>query len=309
MRDPDGGVRAHSQGDIDAPDTLAVKVTKPGTWSVEIARSGDRPLQDVGLRFEHLPTMLSPNAATLLAPPSKKPGLIGYWPLDEGEGTTAADTSQEPAYNGTVRDAAWAEGKLGTCLQFNGHEGQVLVPAEYSYHNLKQFSLSAWVKLAGLPVQGNGHTIVNKGPEAPVQHFWWWIGYPPSHPLILEVGSQDHRWGASFGTGRLEWAPDRWYHVAAVFQCDGRKSTVAHYRDGRLVGRSTRDEVFHSGSYDLKIGTYGGLHWMDGSIDEVRLWDRPLTADEVLAEYKRGAKAVQSPASKDPLSCAREPEQ
>jgi len=28
---------------------------------------------------------------------------------------------------------------------------------------------------------------------------------------------------------------------------------------------------------------------MDGSIDEVKLWDRPLTADEGLAEYKRPA--------------------
>jgi len=289
VRDPDGSAQAHSDGEMDLPETLSVHVTKPGTWSVEVARSGGRPLRDVGLRFENLPTMLSPDAATLLAPPSKKPGLVGYWPMDEGEGAVVADTSQEPAYNGTIRDAAWGEGKVASCVEFDGQQGQVLIPAEYSYHNLKQFSLSAWVKLNSLPVQGNGHTIVNKGPEAPVQHFWWWIGYPPSHPLVLEVGNQEHRWGTSFNTGRLEWTLDRWYHVAVVFQCDGHKSTVEHYRDGRLVGSSTKDEAFHSGNHDLRIGTYGGLHWMDGSIDEVKLWDRPLTAEEVLTEYKRGA--------------------
>jgi len=289
VREPDGGVRARTDGELDTPDTLAVKVTRPGTWSVDIARGGDTPLRDVGLRFEHLPSLLSPSAATLLVSPAKKPGLIGYWSMDEGEGTMVADTSRGPAYNGTMRDATWGQGEVGACLNFDGREGEVLIPAEYSYHNLKQFSLSAWVKLKRLPVQGNGRTIVNKGPEAPVQHFWWWIGYPPSHPLILEMGDQNRRWGTSFGTGRLEWTIDRWYHVAVVFQCDGKKSTVTHYRDGRPVGGSTRDEAFHSGSYDLKIGSYGGLHWMDGSIDEVKLWDRPLTADEVLAEYKRPA--------------------
>ena len=97
-----------------------------------------------------------------------------------------------------------------------------------------------------------------------MQHFWWWIGYPPSHPLILEMGDENHQWGVSFGTGSLEWTLERWYHVVVVLQCNGTESTVTHYRDGRPVGSSARDGEFHSGSYDLRIGSYGGPHWMDG---------------------------------------------
>lgn len=40
-----------------------------------------------------------------------------------------------------------------------------------------------------------------------------------------------------------------------------------------------KGEAFRSGGYDLKIGTHGGMHWMNGSINEVKLWDRPLAAD------------------------------
>ena len=109
-----------------------------------------------------------------------------------------------------------------------------------------------------MPVQGNGNTIVNKGPEAPVQHFWWWIGYPPDYALVLEMGSEAHQWGAGFGSGALQWELGRWYHVAAVFDSDGAKSTVTHYRDGEVVGAATRDEAFHCGAYDIKIGDYGG---------------------------------------------------
>ena len=143
------------------------------------------------------------------------------------------------------------------------------------------------MKLTGLPVQGNGNTIVNKGPESPVQHFWWWIGYPPSYPLVLEMGSEAHRWGASFGTGALEWELGRWYHVAAAFESTEGSSTVTHYRDGQVVGTATREEAFHSGNHDHRIGTYGGLHWMDGCIDEVRLWDQALSPEQIRAEYER----------------------
>lgn len=288
IRDPGGKMRAQWRRELDQPRRLAVQVTKPGIWSLEVARYREKPLKDVGIRFE-MPTMLSPEAESLLVPLTKKPGLIGYWPMDEGKGALVADTSQRLAYNGTMRGCTWADGKLGSCLQFDGTSGEVIIPGEYAYHNIRTFSLCAWVKLDSLPVKGNGHTIVNKGPEAPVQHFWWWIGYPPDYRLILEMGAKGYKWGAWFESKPLNWELGRWYHVAVTFECDGRKSAVAHYRDGEVVGTFTRDEAFHSGGYDLKIGTYGNLHWMDGCIDEVKMWDRALTGQEIRAEYERGA--------------------
>jgi len=200
VRDPAGTVAASARGELDAPEQLSVTVTQPGVWTLAVATDGTLPLRDVGLRMEQLPTMLCPDASSLLVAPAKQPGLIGWWPMDEGMGTVVGDRSPAPPYDGTMREATWAEGKVGGCLQFDGHSGSVTIPAEYSYHNLRHFTLSAWVKLTGLPVPGNGHTIVNKGPEAPVQHFWWWIGYPPNYPLILEMGSEAHQWGAGFGS-------------------------------------------------------------------------------------------------------------
>ena len=122
--------------------------------------------------------------------------------------------------------------------------------------NLDEYTLGAWVSLRSLPTGGHGFTIVGKGPEAAAQHFWWWIGY--EHGLVLEVGGPQHRWGASFGTGRLPWALNHWYHVAVTFRSDGKTSTAAFYRDGRQIATSTKQEAFHSGSYDLFLGSYEG---------------------------------------------------
>jgi hypothetical protein len=234
-----------------------------------------------------LPSLLSSSPEALLVTPVKKPGLIGYWPLDEGQGPVVADTSQPPAFNGSLRGGQWVEGKVGSALAFDGQSGGVSIPVEYAFHNLPRFTVSAWVQLAALPEQGNGASLINKGPEAPVQHFWWWISYPPDYRLTLELGSEQHQWGAPFSSEPLQWELGRWYHVASVCESDGQRTAVTHYRDGEMVGTATRDEGFHSGTYDLQLGTYGGLHWINGAIDEVKMWDRALTGEEIQEERRR----------------------
>ena len=68
---------------------------------------------------------------------------------------------------------------------------------------------------------------------------------------------------------------------------DGVKTTVTHYRDGQTLATQTIAEPFHSGAHDLLLGSYGGLHFLNGAINEVKIWDRPLTPDEIHNEARR----------------------
>lgn len=287
VRDPTGREVGSVDAELDAPEKISLAVEQPGIWSVEVQPDGRRPLRAVGLRLEGLPALFSPSREACLALATKKPGLVGYWPLDEGKGSRAADASQPPACDGTVAGAEWVEGRIGHALRFDGRSGSVAIPGNWAYNNLRAFSLCAWVRLDALPDKGKGGTLVNKGPEAPVQHFWWWIGYPPNYSLILELGNEKHRWGRSLASDPQTWELGRWYHVATTFRSTPDGSTAVFYRDGKMIGERTIAEPFHSGQYDLKLGTYGGLHWLNGTLDEVKFWDRTLTADEILAEYRR----------------------
>ncbi len=288
VRDPAGQEAGSLRGDLSAPQELKLAVGQSGVWSVEFARDGDRPLRGVGLRLEGVPALFSSSPASCLAVATKKPGLIGYWSLDEGQGTRAGDTSQPPACDGLVSEAEWVEGKIGGALRFDGQSGSVLIPNQWAYNNLSSFSLSAWVRLETFPETGKGATLGNKGPEAPVQHFWWWIGYPPDYSIILELGSEQHQWGQSLASGPMTWELGRWYHVAVTLESDGQSSTAVFYRDGQKVGEQTIGEGLHSGGYDINLGTYGGMHWLNGTLDEVKLWDQVLTTEDVQAEYLRG---------------------
>jgi hypothetical protein len=47
------------------------------------------------------------------------------------------------------------------------------------------------------------------------------------------------------------------------------------------LGTQTADEPFDSGDHDLLLGAYGGLHFLNGALDEVKIWDRPVAPDEI----------------------------
>ncbi len=125
------------------------------------------------------------------------------------------------------------------------------------------------------------------GASAPGQHFWWWIGYPPDYPLVLELGNEKCQYGKSFETGHLAWDLGRWYHVAVTCTSGGGKTTVRHYREGQEQGSRTTDDDFHSGTHELFLGTYGNMHTLRGTLDEVKIWDRILSASEIQREAQR----------------------
>jgi len=280
---PDGKTAASAQGELDEPTRLEAKATG-GVWSLVIEK-GAEGLTDVGVKLEGLPPYAATGADCVLRPPHKPGPLLGYWPLDEGKGTVAHDASGQPALDATVNNCQWAQGKRGKCLEFMGKGSCVRVPHTWCLDGLRQFTLAAWVKLRARPERGHGGTLINKGPESPVQHLWWWIGYPPTHRLVLEMGNEKHKYGTSFTSQSLKWELGRWYHVAVTYHWDGQQAMARLYRDGELVGEGTKNEELHSGSYDLLIGAYNtsGSHGLQGWLDDVRIYDRALSDDEVKA--------------------------
>jgi hypothetical protein len=283
--DPSGKPAGELQGKLDTTRSISC-AAREGFWTLDVREQLGLSFRDVGLLVT--PSVpVSTSKETMLMTPGKQPGLVAYWAMDEGRGQTVADTSQKVAYNGTLRGGRWIKGLHGSALAFDGRNGGVSVAGADSLNGLTECTLSAWVRLDALPERGRGATLIGKGPEAPVQHFWWWIGYPPSYELILEVGNEKLPYGHGFGSSALKWELGRWYHVTVVFRSDGRTTSAAHYRDGQLLGTQTARQAFNTGDYDLLLGTYGTLHFLNGALDEVKIWDRALGAEEIHEEFQR----------------------
>jgi len=203
--------------------------------------------------------------------------LTGYWGFNEGEGTTAVDSS-DFHNNGEITGAKWVKGRKGTGLYFDGITGVVRMKNPVS--TTKGFTAMAWCKLVG-DFTGGG-TVVAAG--------WHRQG---RHWLCLTRKAIDYH--NSFGTQAygtqtfhdILMPLNRWIHIAVVD--DYKTGLLSYYIDGKPAGSRKRpgETVPLSGAI-LTIGrTWCNTFPFKGTIDEVKIYDGILTAEQIYGEMKK----------------------
>ena len=203
-----------------------------------------------------------------------------YWPENDGE----------------VEGAQWVFSDLSEkCLSFDGDDDFISVPNSRSLNfGVGDFSISFWVKLAGVV---DDDAIIDKHATD------FGIGYGI---FLKETGGQ-----FQFNLHAEDTVPneiqnvndtlldyDTWYHYVATFDRDGN---AIHYVDGEQD--CTPQSMASVGDIDnlnpLLIGKSLGGNFTNGLINEIRIYNRVLTADEVgsifYQRYLTGVEGVQGP--------------
>ena len=195
-------------------------------------------------------------------------GLVGHWTLDETNGTTAFDSAGST--NGTMQSGldaatATAPGVIGTGLDFTPNNTINLGDYDMS----SDFSISVWFNAD--VVDGAWRSIVMRNNNYGIETRFG--------NLYFRVGSS---WGNDVSTGGL--AADTWYH--AVLTYDGGTNTLTGYLDGVSLGTNT--SAFTNTNDDTAIGSWSNFQeYFDGTIDDVRFYNRVLTPADVTALYNR----------------------
>ncbi|MHC4742076.1 MAG: right-handed parallel beta-helix repeat-containing protein, partial [Planctomycetota bacterium] len=203
-------------------------------------------------------------------------GLIAHWSFDEGEGAIAYDSAG--GYDGTIYGAHWADGVIGGALKFDGGDGVYIEGSSGwgseldIFHRDSDLSISAWVKL-----EGAGGTVVGRG------EFLGAIAYQmhvSENKALLRTYDDRWYWGVyAYGVA----FQNTWRHIVVV--CDDRRRIGSIYVDWS-VRAAERFSVFaHGVSNDActKIGCiydYDDSSF-DGVIDDVRIYDRALSVEEI----------------------------
>ncbi|MEN5072407.1 LamG-like jellyroll fold domain-containing protein [Isoptericola cucumis] len=206
------------------------------------------------------------------APPDDPgtPGLTGLsaWPLDEGVGDVAADAAGDADL--TLRPGAtWTAGRDGGALQLDGTGGHAETAGPV-LDTTGSFTVSAWVKMDR---DDGWRTAV--GQDGPVQS-----------AFFLQKRGDNDRFSFSTAGGRVEstFVPevDRWYHVTGVR--DAATQTHSLYVDGVLQDSMTQC-LNPASEGPLTVGRArfgeGDVDFWAGAVDDVRVWDRALAAEEV----------------------------
>lgn len=204
--------------------------------------------------------------------------VVGYWHLDEGTGTLAYDASGN-ANTGTLTNSpTWQSGtscKAGSCLSFGGVNNYVSIADNATLRvESGDFTVSVWIYpnvvqqqvilFKGNPNMGNGYILV-------MNRFG-------SDITLTKGGVVDQQISYTF-------QPGNWYNIVAVQPKGGN---VTYYINGQLIASySSTSNYLSSSGWPLYIGdadTYFANKF-NGRIDEVRIYNRALSASEILAHY------------------------
>jgi chitodextrinase len=226
-------------------------------------------------------TVMVSNTST--GPPTQ--GLIGYWNFDEGSGTVAHDTSGS-GYNGTVSGAVWTTGEINGALSFNGGTAYVVTP-NIALGNT--FSVSAWVNAAVTKQTGYARILETQ------YNVGLYLGVSSSgtkYKFIVNSGAgSTGGCGLAYGCAEGGTVAIGWHLVTATY--DGTTATL--YVDGTVMTTDTFTAPSAS-TLPLYVGRYyaGGYGW-SGSVDDVRLYNRALTATEVSTIYTSASSPDTNP--------------
>ncbi|MFH0712464.1 MAG: LamG-like jellyroll fold domain-containing protein [Candidatus Jorgensenbacteria bacterium] len=203
-------------------------------------------------------------------------GLVGYWHFDEAANTSIYDTSGF-GNTGSASGTSWStvsDCKAGSCLSFSASTQNVSITDQGSLDPQTTLTLTAWVYPTSVGGSDSESTII-------------WGASPPAYYLSFNDSTLalDCYWygttPAGYHTTSAASVPlNKWSQVTCVW--DGTNNI--RYINGTSAGTTAVTGTGLSPTA-VVIGAENSTRQFVGKIDEVRIYNRALSATEILNLY------------------------
>jgi VanZ family protein len=218
--------------------------------------------------------------------------LEGFWNFDAVRGSAVSDESGSGLAGTLIHGPRLVDGVLGKGVALNGENQWVALGNPVALRLVGSLTITAWINPTSFPSDdaaivsnhtGLGYqldTTIDEGPRT--------IGFK----LTNASGKLISRYG------RTPLQLDRWYHIAGVY--DAIAQTMDVYLNGRLDNGCLRGDVTTSqrpSGAKVFIGRRARSRGYEfaGAIDEVRIFSRPLTREEIVAQVAHGTRTLVEP--------------
>lgn len=220
--------------------------------------------------------------------------LMMYLPFDEGAGEKAKDASGNNL-EATLNGATWSkDGKIGACIHLTNTEQFVEVGAVPELDITDELTIQAWF----FPEQDQGdsnlmgrRTSGNTG-----GYCLQWSSTPTGAPQIETWMNVGGGWQGSRNKQTIKPDLNEWHHVSSTFDGD----MIRQYIDGELdvEWKPPGNEIF-SVDVVFRIGkSQTGLAGTVCLVDEVAIYNRALSTDEINQDMNKGVAYAVSPGGK-----------
>ena len=212
-------------------------------------------------------------------------GLVGRWTFDEGKGTISHDSSGRGNHGTVMGGAKWAEGRIGGALEFDGQDDFVSIPNESRFDITGSITVAAWIRVESFTKAWQ--SIVTKGDRA------WRLHRASDTSSVGWACSDLSRQQVGDLFGKTEVTDGQWHYVAGVL--DGTKTSI--FVDGELDASTNSSPSISVNDFSVLIGANAQVkgRLFHGLIDDVRIYDRALSVDELWALSRGGGAAAQPP--------------
>ena len=208
------------------------------------------------------------------------PNLIGYWPLD------GDPNDVNHIYTCVINgDPNWLDGPVDTCVIFDGVDDYIEVSDDDSLDLAEGLTASLWIKPEA--DSSNGQTdgqLLTKGTCWQPDSFAFAVHDNSANRLRMRYNLG----GVNYQTGvhtDVNYWDGHWHHVVFTIESGFQKI----YFDGVEVGSASNVGFLATSDEPLLIGTCSSYNrYYEGAIDDVRFYDRALSADEVAEIARNG---------------------
>jgi fibronectin type 3 domain-containing protein len=205
-------------------------------------------------------------------------GLVAEYSMNEGTGTTVHDSSGN-GLTGTALNTTWVPGKYGDALSFNGSSTNVDLGTPAAFAITGSMTLEAWAYVGAQ--ESNDEEIIALSNDT----LGWQL------KATNDTGAWTFGIGVSNGSSHVQrysstaLVLDTWYHVAGVYNASAQ--TLDIYINGVLADGTLKGTVPSAQVIPMGVHTFIGQRglecycYYDGIIDEVRVYNIPLTQAQV----------------------------
>jgi hypothetical protein len=226
-------------------------------------------------------------ATTLKTQPDLERGLVGHWTFDgkdigpnilDRSGSGNAGNLDFGSSGNTATTTA--PGRIGQAMEFDGTDDKIGIADNATLDfGTGSFTVVAWVKAEG----GDGRIVYKYDNVSTTRGFMLLVNASIQADFkLFDTGGSSQ---ANVGGGPLTDVSDGWHHVVGVR--DGTATRI--YIDGIEKDNNTGATADVSGTTEMRIGAdIFNDKWFDGILDDVRIYDRALSDDEITRLYLLG---------------------
>jgi hypothetical protein len=208
-------------------------------------------------------------------------GLVAYYSMDSIDGTILLDNSGSN-YSQAIYGAIAGTGVCGNALSFDGVNDYTRTDSNIT-SGFTALTVSLWIKPTG--GAGTYRCAIHKSTDTSIGSSEYWAGISQGNFLTITIGAGN---SVGWAAGETTITPvlGTWYFLTATWN----GTTVRVYIDGIEVKNYTLT-IKTNINYPTRLGASsdGASYQYSGLIDEVRLYNRALSAAEVKQLYKLNA--------------------